>query len=109
MAHQSCGKNKKKGGYMKYIKKPIPIEAFQYQGDFIENGRYCIPDWAVKAYENGLMFYKSTDDSPSELFIHTLEGEMRCGHMDYILQGVKGKIYPCRKDIFEETYTQIEE
>lgn len=29
---------------MKYIKKAIPIEAFQYKGDFIENGEYCIPE-----------------------------------------------------------------
>lgn len=29
---------------MKYIKKAMPIEAFQYKGDFIENGEYCIPE-----------------------------------------------------------------
>ena len=42
---------------MKYIKKAMPIEAFQYKGGFIENGEYCIPDWAIKAYEDGLLYY----------------------------------------------------
>lgn len=35
---------------MKYIKKAIPIEAFQYKGDFIKNGEYCIPDIFEETY-----------------------------------------------------------
>lgn len=90
---------------MKYIKKAIPIEAFQYKGDFIENGKYCIPKWAIKAYEDGLFYYKDEGD----LYIHTLEGEMKCSFNSYIVQGVRGEIYPCRQDIFEETYMEVEE
>lgn len=51
---------------MKYIKKAMPIEAFQYKGDF------TIPIWAIKAYKDGLLYFK--DDG--SLYIHTLEGEM---------------------------------
>lgn len=89
---------------MKYIKKAIPIEAFQYKGDFIENGEYCIPEWAIKAYEEGLLHFKDGD-----LYIHTLEGEMKCSFNSYIVQGIRGEIYACRQDIFEETYMAVEE
>jgi hypothetical protein len=36
--------------------------------------------------------------------IKTLEGEMRAQVGDWIIQGVKGEIYPCRGDIFAATY-----
>ena len=39
--------------------------------------------------------------------VKTLEGNHYTGKEgDYLIQGVKGEVYPCRKDIFEETYTK---
>lgn len=29
--------------------------------------------------------------------------------MDYVIKGVKGELYPCKPDIFEETYEQVDE
>lgn len=84
---------------MKYIKKAIPIEAFQYTKE------YYIPKWAIKAYKDGLLYFK--DDG--SLYVHTLEGEMKCSLNSYIVQGVRGEIYPCRQDIFEETYIKVKE
>lgn len=40
--------------------------------------------------------------------IKTLEGQMSYKAGDYIITGVKGEQYPCRKDIFEETYREVE-
>lgn len=41
-------------------------------------------------------------------WIETLEG----GHIvcpgDYILEGVRGEMYPCKADIFEETYEAVD-
>ncbi|WP_077744374.1 hypothetical protein, partial [Clostridioides difficile] len=37
-----------------------------------------------------------------------LEGTMRANKGDYIIQGVKGEIYPCKADIFEMTYQKVE-
>lgn len=38
----------------------------------------------------------------------TLEGEVKNGKPgDYLMVGVRGEVYPCRKDIFEETYDVI--
>ena len=49
-----------------YIKKPIAIEAFQYEGDLMESdGKYCIPDWAVEAYEESVMYYKQVTEIQS--------------------------------------------
>jgi len=28
---------------------------------------------------------------------------------DYIIKGVKGEFYPCKPDIFEQTYEPVEE
>ncbi len=76
---------------MKYRKKPVEIEAVQWDGN-IEP----ILDWCVSAsHKNG------------ELYIRTLEGEMHATLRDYIIKGVKGEFYPCKPDIFELTYEKI--
>lgn len=101
------------GENMKYRKKPAVIEAFQYDGDLKGgDGNYYIPEWAVKAFENGTMRYKggiSPLHPPCELYIETLEGVMHANVGDYIIQGVNGEIYPCKADIFEKTYERVEE
>lgn len=40
--------------------------------------------------------------------IKTLEGVMQYHKGDYIITGVKGEQYPCREDIFKETYEPLE-
>lgn len=90
---------------MKYRKKPVVIEAFQYDGDLKDiDGQYYAPDWAVKAYECGTMYYGELDGQPGELFVKTLEGVYHASVGDYIIQGVNGELYPCKPDIFEKTY-----
>lgn len=39
--------------------------------------------------------------------IQTLEGVMHANAGDWIITGVKGEQYPCRRDIFEETYEPV--
>lgn len=96
---------------MKYRKKPVVIEAFRYDGDFIDrNGNYYIPVWAIEAHQKGTLYF--TEDHqhglPYELFIKTLEGTMQASVGDYIIRGVKGELYPCKPDIFEATYEVVE-
>lgn len=92
----------------KYVKKPVEIEAFKYDGDIIDSkGKVYAPKWAEEAYKNGTMFYSETEESPSELFIKTLEGNHHVSVGDYIIKGVKGELYPCKPDIFEETYKEV--
>lgn len=78
----------------KFRKKPIEIEAWQNVEGAI------IPDWL-----QGL----GTGTSGDALFIKTLEGVMRADPGDWIIQGVKGEIYPCKPDIFAATYVPSEQ
>lgn len=95
---------------MKYRKKPVIIEAFQYDGDLMNsNGEYYVPDWAIKALEDDTLELGSySDSSPCELFVNTLEGQMHVSVGDYIIQGVNGELYPCKPDIFKKTYESAE-
>lgn len=39
--------------------------------------------------------------------VETLEGPLK-GHVgDYLIEGIKGEVYPCRKDVFEQTYDKV--
>ena len=99
---------------MKYQKKPIVIEAFQYDGDLKDaDGNYYVPDWAVEAYKKGIMYYETLNENkppcelfitPCQLFINTLEGIHHVSIGDYVIQGVQGELYPCKPDIFEASY-----
>lgn len=39
--------------------------------------------------------------------VETLEGTMKGKKGDFIIQGVRGEVYVCRRDIFEETYRKV--
>lgn len=43
------------------------------------------------------------------MVIHTLEGDLTAQPGDYIITGIAGEQYPCRADIFEETYEEVKE
>lgn len=44
-----------------------------------------------------------------EMVIHTLEGNHHASVGDYIITGVHGEQYPCKPDIFAETYEPVED
>ena len=44
-----------------------------------------------------------------EMDIETLEGTHHASVGDWIITGVKGEQYPCKPDIFEQTYEPVEE
>lgn len=91
---------------MKYRKKPVEIEAFRYDGDFIDkDGNYYIPGWGIEAFENNVIKYNSYDKG--KLAIETLEGTMIADIGDYIIKGINGELYPCKPDIFRKTYELV--
>lgn len=85
---------------MKYRKKPIVIEAALYSGGKFQGE---IPAWIGPEMSKGKIYRMG----PS-LFIKTLEGTMEVKSGDWIIQGINGEIYPCKPDIFEKTYEQVE-
>lgn len=81
----------------KYRKKPVVIEAFRYWVD-------ARPEWFCdKVTTNEIITHETHCE------ITTLEGVMRGEVGDYIIQGVKGEVYPCKPDIFEATYESVAE
>jgi hypothetical protein len=101
----------------KYRKKPVVIEAFQLTMD-TRWSNMDWPEWMHKAWnyestEEGALFCKigvpGDETNTNELYIQTLEGEMTVQIGDFIIQGVKGELYPCKPDIFEATYDKEEE
>lgn len=92
---------------MFYIKKPILVEAFQYDGVFInKKGKPYVPEWVMENLDNGVLFFGNLENNspPCELFIKTLEGNMHVSVGDYIIKGVNEEVYPCKPDIFLKTY-----
>lgn len=80
---------------MKYRKKPVIIEAEQY--NFLDPNKNKIEGVCTQAHD-GIM---------GEPHIHTLEGIHNITDGDFIITGVKGERYPCKKDIFEMTYEKV--
>lgn len=80
---------------MKFRKKPVVIEAFRLYVDEV-------PGWwrEVKGIE--------IEVATGCALIPTLEGVHRAQPGDWIIQGVKGELYPCKPDIFEMTYEPAE-
>ena len=78
----------------KYRKRPVVIEAEQYDG----------MDPLGTAERIGEPLYAEVGDSGIALYVQTLEGPLRVSPGDWIITGVKGEKYPCKPDIFEATY-----
>ena len=87
---------------MKYRKKPVVIEAVQFK-DTEES--------ILELSELGLdpVRIDYADLSNPLLKIETLGGLMIATEGDYIIKGVQGEFYPCKHDIFKETYEKVEE
>jgi hypothetical protein len=87
----------------KYRKKPVVIEAMEWDGT--SESAIAIINWANKS--PGSIKYYSADESARgfvELVVPTLEGDMVARPGDFIIRGVQGEFYPCKPDIFRETY-----
>lgn len=109
----------------KFQKKPVVIEASQWwqNGDHPQDGgeRFTSGPYVGDLLEGKVVRYFCRPDVPSDSacknkcgftmgahgWIDTLEG----GHIvcpgDFIITGVKGERYPCKPDIFAETYDPV--
>jgi len=89
---------------MKYRKRPVVIEAEQFWPD-------------KKPHPVGVEEYaKSVDEAIGGQRnvwygwrIMTLEGVHQVTPGDWIITGVAGEVYPCKPDIFEQTYDLVVE
>lgn len=85
---------------MKFVKKPIKVDAVQYVGtnweechEFLGGGPHD-PEWA---------------DEPDPVFldVETLHGHTVAEIGDWIIKGPSGDYWLCKPDIFEETYASV--
>ena len=92
---------------MKYLKKPVTVEAFKWTGDREQEED---PLWIVEAIKNLTIWVTDgTDDYEPVMNISNLDGMIYAEKGDYIIKGAHGEIYSCKPDIFEETYVKVEE
>lgn len=91
----------------KYRKKPIVIEAFQMTEERREDNSEW-PNWLHKAWNKSLNEDGAlVSGSGNRLAIFTSEGVMAIDWNDWIIQGVKGELYPCKPGTFEATYEAV--
>lgn len=90
-----------------FRKKPVVVEAV-----LVRDFNHCdspswafetAPLWMVEALQNLTLAC-----APDGIYIKTLEGEMKANLDDWIIRGVRGELYPCKPDIFEQTYESVE-
>lgn len=76
----------------KFRKKPVVIEARQLNYANVS---------ALALWCGGKRAGRTID-------IETLEGTHKACQGDWIIRGVKGEFYPCKPDIFEQTYEPVD-
>lgn len=82
----------------KFVKKPVVVEALQYDGNNIE---------AIENFVGKKLSTVMSSDVGVNLIIPTLEGDMTALKNDWIIKGIKGEVYPCKPDIFKQAYNMI--
>lgn len=88
---------------MKYRKKPVVIEAIQW------NGNNLYETLCFMNCSDGVEPETISHNYKNEITIKTLEGDMKVSVGDYIIKGIKGEFYPCKPDIFEASYEKVKE
>ena len=95
---------------MKFRKKPVVIEAFHMTSE-AGMASSTWPEWLSVAYRKGVKeggLWLDRSSSSRSFLIGTAEGVHQVTWGDWIIQGIKGEIYPCKNDIFEATYEKVE-
>lgn len=84
-----------------FRKKPVEIQAVQWTGENIEEMVTFVKD-------DSLYFAMDEHEQITDLFITTLEGDMKANVGDWIICGLKGEYYPCSNEIFVMSYDKVD-
>ena len=84
---------------MKFRKRPIVIEAIQWDGDLQKVSHF---------FGDFKKWHLSQIKEVGSVFIETLEGVHEARINDWIIKGIKVEFYPCKPYIFEETYEEAD-
>lgn len=94
---------------MQYRKKPVVIEAIQYNNINYGEVSTFTGLALVPQLESETAYIAGQGNPIFSLVIPTLEGDMKAMPGDFIIRGIKGEFYPCKPDIFEATYDKVED
>lgn len=91
---------------MKYRMKPVVIDAFKFNNDFMKVGANCqgVPDWGISAYDDGIIYFNDEGDC----FIKLSDADMKVNVGDYIVRLRNGQIFPDKQNNFEKTFEAVE-
>lgn len=92
----------------RYTKKPVTVEAIRWTGKNLEDLKNFVGD----SLEYDIMdaaWEVGKGPVTVNVRIRTLEGVHHASVGDFIIKGVRGEFYPCKPDIFQETYVEAEE
>jgi hypothetical protein len=90
---------------MKYRKKPVVIDAYQFPPEGDQTTRQLPPRWVIDATINRTL----TQDAAGRVTVHMAGGAVTMAADDWLIRGVKGEIYPCPADVFAATYEPVSE
>lgn len=91
----------------KYRKKPVVVEAVRWTGSNLEEIRNFVGSDLIEECVELFDIKRTLKEMLVGIAIDTLEGTMIVDYGDYIIKGVKGEFYPCKPDIFEQTYEEV--
>jgi hypothetical protein len=99
----------------KFRKKPVVVHAIQYIAPSYGNITEFIEKFGDNPKEILVKVYDDPDEGnnvsnmsgTSSLAIRTLEGDMKISNGDWIIRGIKGEYYPCKNDIFMNSYDSV--
>lgn len=80
-----------------FKKRPVKVDAVRWTGssESLDEIYKLCPENLDRAFHY----------TGKVLFVRTLEGSMQANIGDWIIKGVAGEVYPCKPDIFKQTYT----
>lgn len=81
-----------------FRKKPVIIEAKQLTLDTRNEVLYWLD-------LNGVDY--ALYNEKVSITLKTLEGYMRAVNSDWIIKGIQGEFYPCKPEIFDATYEEV--
>lgn len=91
----------------KFRKKPVVVEAVRWTGSNLEEIRNFVGSDLIEDCVELFDTKRELKKMLVGIAINTFEGTMRVDYGDYIIKGVQGEFYPCKPDIFEQTYEEV--
>ena len=92
-----------------YRKKPVVIEAITFDG-LMDYGKSVLHKGSLRNNLPWSFEYKGhpiSHETDECYLIPTLEGTHNMTPQDMLITGIQGEIYPCKIDIFEQTYEKL--